>query len=482
MNNEQSDKPNIGQGIANIAAAERSSSTNINGQPIAERPQSAVSGMVGICGLIGLFAGLAVARNFGDIAAFMGYPGLPALADGPYAALIALLFCGLPMVAWSLIVDKVHLRQSTGLDWTLKRSISDVLDISIIKIAGLWATWCGIAALYIICRWYWFAPYDFSMKMFELAVIPLVVISVPYVVWIDRYMVNPRDGAWHFGAFLSGHDGWDKDEIFHHLRAWAVKGFFLAFMISIVPGGYGEVVRMDFGQLMQNPVSLAMALIIAMFLLDVQFATVGYLLTMKPLDAHIRTANPYLAGWLAALMCYPPFLLMNDGGPLFYRVNTSDWAYWFADNQTILTIWGAWLVILTAIYAWATVAFGLRFSNLTHRGILTNGPYRWTKHPAYLSKNTYWWFCYLPFLVTSDSYYDAIRNTILLAAVSAVYYWRARTEEKHLMADPIYRDYAQWMDENALIPRSINRAARILRPKGLSAQRLIEKNQIQPAE
>src|SRR3546814_9443470 len=29
---------------------------------------------------------------------------------------------------------------------------------------------------------------------------------------------------------------------------------------------------------------------------DVAFATVGYMLTMKPLDAHIRTANPYMTG------------------------------------------------------------------------------------------------------------------------------------------------------------------------------------------
>lgn len=445
-------------------------------QKIEQRPESAVSAMVGVSGLIGLFIWIAIARNFGRIADALGYPGLPAVADGPYSALIAVFFCGAPMVLWSLFVDKVHLRPSTGLDWTLKRSISDVLDFSIVKIAGLWATWVIIAALYSICRWYWVGAYVFSIDMFKIATIPLIILSVPYVIWIDRYMVDPRDGAWHFGALLSGNDGWDKEEIFHHLRAWAVKGFFLAFMISIVPGGFGDVIRMDVAQIMSNPVSIAVALIVAMFLLDVQFATVGYLLTMKPLDAHIRTANPYLAGWLAALMCYPPFLLMDGNGPLFYRVNTEDWAYWFSDNQGMLIIWGIWLVILTAIYAWATVAFGLRFSNLTHRGILTNGPYRWTKHPAYLSKNTYWWFCYLPFMVTSDNLSDAIRNTVMLAAVSAIYYWRAKTEEKHLMADPIYRDYAAWMDENAFIPRGFNMIGRFFRPKGMSA------NHIQPAE
>jgi len=219
---------------------------------IQSRPESAVSPMVGICGLVGLFAWLAIARNFGDIATAAGYPGFPALADGPYSALIALLACGIPMVLWSLLVDKVHLRPSTGLNWSQKRTVSDVLDISIVKISGLWATWGIIAALYAVCRWYWSGAYIFSMDMFELAAIPLVIMSVPYVIWIDKYMINPRDGAWHFGAYLSSQDGWDKEEIFHHLRAWAVKGFFLAFMISIVPIGFGEVVRMDISQTIQN--------------------------------------------------------------------------------------------------------------------------------------------------------------------------------------------------------------------------------------
>ena len=77
------------------------------------------------------------------------------------------------------------------------------------------------------------------------------------------------------------------------------------------------------------------------------------------------------------------------------------------------------------------MAFGFRFSNLTHRGILTHGPYAWTKHPAYLSKNLFWWFAVLPFLATTGNPVDMIRNTVVLALVSGVYYWRARTEERH---------------------------------------------------
>ena len=111
------------------------------------------------------------------------------------------------------------------------------------------------------------------------------------------------------------------------------------------------------------------------------------------------------------------------------------------------------LAVLTGVYAWATVAFGLRFSNLTHRGIITNGPYRFTKHPAYLAKNLFWWLFALPFLTLSGSWTEGLRNTVLMGVVSGVYYWRARTEERHLGADPAYRAYAAWMDRHGPVPR-----------------------------
>jgi steroid 5-alpha reductase family enzyme len=118
----------------------------------------------------------------------------------------------------------------------------------------------------------------------------------------------------------------------------------------------------------------------------------------------------------------------------------------------VQAIVGAALVALTAIYAWATVAFGLRFSNLTHRGILTHGPYAWSRHPAYLSKNLFWWLSTLPMLSTAGLV-EGARATLLLAAVGGVYYWRARTEERHLRSDPAYAEYHAWMARNGPVPR-----------------------------
>ena len=409
------------------------------------RPKSAVSAGVGVAGLIGLGAWFTVGRTYG--------------MTGPFAAVAAMLACGIPMVLWSLIVDKVHRNPTTGIDWSAPpRPLSETLDISIAKLAGLWAIWGVIGALYCIARWYWDGPYLFAMQLIGVAAIPLVLASVPYVVWLDRRLAEPRDGAWHFGQLLVGRiELVDRELLYDFFRAWAVKGFFLAFMISIVPGNWAHAIRGDFAEIVSGPVSLAFWLIGIMFMIDVVFATVGYVLTLKPLDAHIRSANPYAAGWVAALICYPPFILMNPGGPLDYHLGSEEWTYWLADYPLLMAINGALLVALTGVYAWATVAFGFRFSNLTHRGILTHGPYAWTKHPAYLSKNLFWWFAVLPFLASTGNPVDMVRNSVVLALVAGVYYWRARTEERHLMADPAYREYAEWMERHGPIPRLLNR-------------------------
>ncbi|WEK43661.1 MAG: DUF1295 domain-containing protein [Candidatus Sphingomonas colombiensis] len=402
------------------------------------RPASAVSHGVGLAGLAGLIAWIAVARHFG--------------MDGPFAALVNVAACALPMILWSLLVDKVHRNPSTGIDWAAPRPLRETIDVSLTKLTGLWVTWAAIALIYATGRFYWEGNFQFAMWCFERAAPFLFLLSIPYVLWLDRRLIEPRDGAWALGAWLLGQGAPEPDAIWNHLRSWAVKGFFLAFMLAIVPPGFGDFIRTDTFGLFIDPVRLANWLITFMFVIDVAFATVGYLLTMRPLDAHIRTANPYAAGWMAALMCYPPFILMDAGGPLDYHPGTAEWTYWLAGHPILLAALGAVLVVLTAIYAWATMAFGMRFSNLTHRGILTHGPYAWSRHPAYLSKNLFWWLSTIPILSTG-SLVDATRATLLLGVVSGVYYWRAKTEERHLSADPDYRAYSEWMARNAPIPR-----------------------------
>lgn len=435
--------------------------------PASRPPASDVSAGVGLAGLAGLIAWIAFCRSFPQIAEAAGpaafFTDERAVLSGPYAALAAMVFTALPMAAWSLLVDKVHLRPSTGIDWSLRRPLAEVLPFSVVKLVGLWATWGVLAIFYGLARWYWSGPYLFAMEVLAGAVLPLVILSVPYVIWLDRHLVDLRDGCFQFGAFVvgGGRGEWDAGMIGKHWRAWAIKGFFGAFMISILPPGFEQVVEADLVQVAGDPVEFVMLLVTLLFVIDVQIGTVGYLLTLRPLDSHIRSGNPFLAGWLAALLCYPPFvwgIIGPNDQILSYEIATPGWAHWFAGSEVLPWSWGALLVFLTAVYAWATVVFGIRFSNLTYRGVLTHGPYRFTRHPAYLSKNLFWWASVLPFLVTSGSGIDALRNCVFLLTVNAIYYWRARTEEAHLLAeDAKYREYHAWMEQHGLITAPLAR-------------------------
>ena len=281
-------------------------------------PRSDVSAGVGLVGLAGLLGWIAFCRAFPDISATFDLPGPRARLDGPYAALMGLVASGLPMVLWSVFVDKVHRNPSNGLAWDAKRDGDATRNISFTKLTGLWATWAVLAALYAIGRWYWDGQYLFAMKVLGFAAVPALVLSIPYILWLDRRMKDPRDATWHFGAFLLNREAWDKGRVIAHWRAWIIKGFFGAFMISILPGGFAEVVNANPGDLASQPGALAVAMISLLFVIDVQIGTVGYVMTLRPLDSHIRSGNPFLAGWVAALLCYPPFVygVMNAGGLL----------------------------------------------------------------------------------------------------------------------------------------------------------------------
>ena len=411
-------------------------------QPETSRPLSAVSNATGMVGLLGLLLTVA-ALTATELS--IGERVLACLAG-----------TALPMLLWAVFVEKTYQGPDTGLDLSHPRPFGLVFAETVTKLIGLWSTFLIIACLYWLASL--FSTGTTTFFVIAAWAFPFVfVISIPYVFVVNRYMQEPHDGLWHMGKWVVGQ--WhlvDRDILKDYLRGWTIKAFFLVFMFSILQGPVSHITSGSLEEIFSGTVAFVAWCTQLMFLADVCFGTIGYILTLRLLDSHIRSANPYLSAWVAALICYPPFLMMGVNGPLNYRHNTQEWMIWLQGHDSILMIWGALLILLTVLYAWATIIFGIRFSNLTHRGIITNGPYRYFKHPAYLSKNIYWWLLHMPFLSLAGTL-DALHNCLLLLAVNAIYYARAKTEEKHLMADENYRQYSAWIAQHGLLQRLVRK-------------------------
>lgn len=163
------------------------------------------------------------------------------------------------------------------------------------------------------------------------------------------------------------------------------------------------------------------------FFVDCGTALIGYSLESRWLGNKTRSVEPTFLGWSCALACYPPFnnvlgtYLPLHNGPSIIT------------NDNMLLAFRAATVVLFTIYASATVAFGFKFSNLTNRGIISRGPYKYIRHPAYVTKCTAWWLEHLPTMTFTKA--------IFLTGLCSVYAMRAWTEERHLSRDPDYIAY-----------------------------------------
>ena len=169
-----------------------------------------------------------------------------------------------------------------------------------------------------------------------------------------------------------------------------------------------------------------------LYLMDVLLASGGYALPMRWLDNKIESVEPTLVGWVVALVCYPPFDMIANT----YITYGSASGTWLMHRPVLFFTSKIFVLVFAAIYSIATLMFGTRFSNLTHRGILTRGPYGVVRHPAYAAKNLSWWMEKLGRM-------DNPFNILSLALWNGIYVWRAWTEERHLGQDPIYREYCR---------------------------------------
>lgn len=400
-----------------------------------ERPKSVTSFALNLAGPAAALVAMVVLRGMHR--------------TGPEAVFLVCVAGVVPVVLFDMLVLRVHRRETTGLDWN-KRATPDLARVAT-KLLGLAATVAPAGLAYFVFPEYgdWYQPFWALLQRFGAG---LVFSAVAYFWIVDGQMRDPHDAYWQIGrALLGHHEDARGADVANHARSWLIKAFYLPLFVVYTLNQIDAILKYDVTRLGVADMRLYHFSSDLIYALDVLYATVGYILSLRVIDTHVRSAEPTILGWVVALECYMPFW-GRLFSPLYLHYDGIGFETWLSGHLAMQWVWAGAILACETVYLLATFAFGVRFSNLTHRGILTGGPYRFTKHPAYVAKNLSWWLITLPF-IPSHGWVDAIKWSLGLAGVSFIYYMRARTEERHLSRDPAYVDYALWMNEHGALRR-----------------------------
>lgn len=395
------------------------------------RPPSVTDMRINLVGLLGMCAATAWLLQY-QVHPDTSFPILMLATVGPILLL-------------DLLVLKVYQRESTGLDFSSFRPDAGRL---LTKLLGAAAVVGAVAGLYWLAPEYqgeFYGPFYLFVRNYGP---PALILSVIYLSIIDGYTVQPKDGYWHLGAALTGRfREVELDKVGELARAWLIKGFFVPLMFVYGHGNVRSLVRAVY----DGPDGFVGWFEVGWhfgFLVDIAFTTAGYLATMRLFDTHVRSSEPTMKGWVVALFCYQPFFSLFSAQYVHYE-DGYQWGEWLAPYPTLKAIWGIAILLLLAVFSGSTVTFGARFSNLTHRGVLTNGFYSLTKHPAYISKCSSYWLLYIPYIY-NGSVHEVVRDCFWLSFLCFIYFMRAKTEEAHLSRDPAYVHYALSMNERSI--------------------------------
>ncbi|MFA6423439.1 MAG: hypothetical protein WCW17_03245 [Patescibacteria group bacterium] len=243
-------------------------------------------------------------------------------------------------------------------------------------------------------------------------------------------------------------------------RYFLLKLFFLPIMINFFFDNFsGIFIHLDDYSHSNNNLDLLykngyLLILSSLLLIDTIYFVFGYAFEFQKYSK-IRSVEPTILGWVVALACYPPF---NDLTSKFFGWGSADYSYFGSTSTTLFFL--LINILLFVIYVYSTIALGLKSSNLTNRGIVSRGPYKYVRHPAYISKNLSWIIFAVPLMNFSWSAYEmkifffgpiihfhfiSLNWAPLIAVITwaIIYFLRALTEERHLLKDPDYQKYCK---------------------------------------
>ncbi|MCA9379505.1 hypothetical protein KC640_03685, partial [Candidatus Dojkabacteria bacterium] len=281
---------------------------------------------------------------------------------------------------------------------------------------------------------FWFVMFivwvDPLIKLFFVKKLPITNFTLIFVYFV-QFFINLR-------SYITGEAdkfNWRSDSSTKTaFLAILVKFFYFPIMLNTIANNssfvIGQISGLQQGIILANFDSIYGVLVSTIFLVDTSIFAFGYTFEAVWLRNKIRSVEPTLLGWVVALATYPPFNgLTSQFLPMYANGSTA-----VAQNELGLRIAQILILLCNLIFVSASIALFTKGSNLTNRGIVARGPYRFVRHPAYVVK-------LIGFFLEGVLYASSVSYFFGWAGFASIYYMRAWTEERHLSRDPDYVAY-----------------------------------------
>lgn len=273
--------------------------------------------------------------------------------------------------------------------------------------------------------------YEGNYKYYlEYVIDPLLAIFILY--FTHQVIINPRLNTWpKYGLLIRElSDGRLRSLGVQSKvagRAFILKLIFIPFLATWVVQNIKHIhyLYLNFQEVdlwVINKFALG-----TIFLVDSFIFLQGYCIESTRLKNNIISVDPTKLGWFVCLICYPPLNYYS-----FTLVDFHQTSFSINVNSQIEAVLTLVITFLWLIFVIASFNLGFKASNLTNRGVVDKGLYKYCRHPAYSSKMMIWFIQALFF----GTYYLS-----LFLAFCIVYVLRAYTEERHLAMGKEYRDY-----------------------------------------
>ena len=325
-------------------------------------------------------------------------------------------------------------------------------------------SWLGtlFGLVIVILAWATLAQYQDSYFGPFFHALPLIVAATPIVsalfILASYRAYGPSErGGYQLGLILVGRSSEiDWQLLRDDLLTWLIRGFFLPInfceLVWTIAAIRGHELQLFSG----SWISSEYYVLLMIYAVIIAAVTPGYLFGARLLNTETKAISNSWFAWTVTLACYSPFETAFFINLFDYNPSSPDplwqqpWTVYFHNIPFLLAIAGGLILIFSVIHLWGEAQFGIRSSNLSNRGIITTGIYRFSKHPVYISKCAVWLLIWVPFL-SGVNVLDDLRLSVLWICVCGIYVLRALAEEKLLSADPDYVAYALWMDEHGFL-------------------------------